>query len=167
MCLSGDYQCVAENDNGSGVSRVLSIKVLCKFALWVVIQVNYNNTNKQNIDKLMFIYHIIFDVPKYRRKYKIHWNQHYFIIYSISFKVIWSLKVDWLPIYISIFIIEHLVCLDSPVCNTHQQLLGLSLGDKIDIPCRVSANPEDLTFHWFFNKTKDSKVNNNIVFHSR
>jgi len=35
--------------------------------------------------------------------------------------------------------------------------LGLSLGDKIDIPCRVSANPEDLTFHWFFNKTKDSK----------
>ena len=43
MCLSGDYQCVAENDNGSGVSRVLSIKVLCKFALWVVIQVNYNN----------------------------------------------------------------------------------------------------------------------------
>ena len=53
MCLSGDYQCVAENDNGSGVSSVLSIKVLCKFALWAVIQVNYNNTNKQNIDGMV------------------------------------------------------------------------------------------------------------------
>ena len=90
-------------------------------------------------------------------------------ILSICKNLTWFLKVtlNWLPSYISIFIIEHLVCLDSPVCNIHPQLLGLSLGDKIDIPCRVSANPEDLTFHWFFNKTKDSKVNNNIVFHSR
>ena len=47
---------------------------------------------------------------------------------------------------------------DSPVCALPAQLLGLSVGDRIDIPCTVSANPRDLTFHWFFNKTKDSKV---------
>ena len=48
--------------------------------------------------------------------------------------------------------------LDSPVCAMPAQLLGLSVGDRIDIPCTVSANPRDLTFHWFFNKTKESKV---------
>ena len=47
---------------------------------------------------------------------------------------------------------------DSPVCAQPTQLLGLSVGDRIDIPCTVSANPRDLTFHWFFNKTKESKV---------
>jgi len=45
----------------------------------------------------------------------------------------------------------------SPVCQLQHQLLGLSVGDEIDIPCTVSANPQDLTFHWFFNKTKEAK----------
>ena len=49
-------------------------------------------------------------------------------------------------------------CSDSPVCSLESQLFGLSVGDQIDIPCLVSANPQDLTFHWFFNKTKESKV---------
>ena len=38
--------------------------------------------------------------------------------------------------------------------------MGLSVGDEIDIPCSVSANPMDLTFHWFFNKTRELKVRN-------
>jgi len=45
----------------------------------------------------------------------------------------------------------------APICKTPPQLYGLSVGDQIDIPCSVSANPEDLTFHWFFNTTQDSK----------
>jgi len=45
----------------------------------------------------------------------------------------------------------------APVCSTPPQLYGLSVGDQIEIPCSVSANPEDLTFHWFFNTTQDSK----------
>lgn len=51
-------------------------------------------------------------------------------------------------------------CLDAPVCSSQPQLLGLSVGDEIDIPCSVSANPKDLTFHWFFNKTRELKVTN-------
>ena len=49
---------------------------------------------------------------------------------------------------------------DSPVCSQETRLVGLSVGDEIDIPCSVSANPMDLTFHWFFNKTRELKVRN-------
>lgn len=45
----------------------------------------------------------------------------------------------------------------APVCKSPPKLYGLSVGDQIEIPCSVSANPEDLTFHWFFNTTQDSK----------
>jgi len=48
----------------------------------------------------------------------------------------------------------------SPVCSQETRLVGLSVGDEIDIPCSVSANPMDLTFHWFFNKTRELKVRN-------
>ena len=37
-------------------------------------------------------------------------------------------------------------------------MYGLSVGDQIEVPCSVSANPGDLTFHWFFNTTQESKV---------
>ena len=33
MLLSGEYQCVAENDNGAGESNPLEIQVLCKLSI--------------------------------------------------------------------------------------------------------------------------------------
>ena len=50
--LSGDYSCVADNDHGEGVSNPLTIKVLCELLLRNLVII----TNKQNIDKMMFIY---------------------------------------------------------------------------------------------------------------
>jgi len=50
-----------------------------------------------------------------------------------------------------------IIVLYAPVCSTPTKMYGLSVGDQMEIPCAVFANPEDLTFHWFFNTTQESK----------
>ena len=81
--------------------------------------------------------------------------------YKESFN--WELKSQGLFLFlVPVLEFLSLSCSDSPVCALQSQLFGLSVGDQIDIPCLVSANPQDLTFHWFFNKTKESKVGSSV-----
>ncbi|XP_023339206.1 uncharacterized protein LOC111709655 [Eurytemora carolleeae] len=45
-----------------------------------------------------------------------------------------------------------------PRCGQQEQeSIGMSLGDSKIIGCPVLSNPQNLTFHWFFNSTPDFK----------
>jgi hypothetical protein len=56
---------------------------------------------------------------------------------------------------------------DSPKClfKNSKHLFG-TIGDSLEFECEVTANPENVTFLWFFNNT-EINLTNNKKFHSR
>ena len=48
--------------------------------------------------------------------------------------------------------------LDKPICKSRDlETIAVGHGEQVFVPCRVSANPPEVEFHWYFNSS-DNKV---------
>lgn len=43
----------------------------------------------------------------------------------------------------------------SPVCKSSQNIIQVTKGEMIYVPCELEAYPTDLTFYWTFNGSRE------------
>ena len=56
-------------------------------------------------------------------------------------------------------VVTLLTAVDPPSCGlAGEKILGVGLGQHVAVECRVEADPENVTFTWFFNNTNEFKV---------